>query len=158
MARVGVLYLAAYFTFMAVNHGMALHRVEEAAQAQGLSLTKAAALPQPFHPFEWLALVETPEFVGQGVVHLFHSEPLTFDRIPRVERDGLVQRLENLPPVRTFLWFARFPVVTIRRENGRQVVEYQDLRFSQRPLGRPLFRLRLFINARGEVEDILFGR
>ncbi len=157
-ARVGVFYLAAYFTVLAVAHGVALERVKAAAQAEGLSLTKVAALPQPLHPFEWLALVETQEFVGQGVVHLFRSEPLTFERIPRGEQNGLVRDLETLPPVRTFLWFARFPVVTIQQENGRQVVEYRDLRFSQRPLRRPLFRLRLFINGRGEVEEILFGR
>ena len=157
-ARLGVLYLAAYFAFMAVNHSVVLHRVEAAARAEGLSPVEAAALPQPFRPFEWLALVETPEVIGRGVVRLLTSEPLTFERIPRAPRNGLVQRVENLPAVRTYLWFARFPVVTIRQENGRQIVEYQDLHFPDRPRGRPLFRLRVFVNGQGEVEEVSFGR
>ena len=153
-ARLGVLYLAGYFIFMAVNHGVALQRVEDAARAQQLPVVRAAALPQPFNPFEWLALVQTPEEIGRGVVRLLSAEPLTFERLPRGERNGLAREIATLPPVRTFLWFARFPVATIRQENGRHVVEYQDLRFPQ----RFLFRLRVFVNGRGEVEEILFRR
>ncbi len=158
VARLGVVYLIAYFTLLAVNHGVALQRVETAAHAQGLSPLKMAALPQPARPFEWLALVETPEVIGRGVVRPWSSGSLTFERIPRGERNGLVHEVERLPSVRTFLWFARFPVVTIRQENGRQVVEYQDLRFSDTPRGRSLFRLRVFVNRRGDVEQVLFGR
>lgn len=155
-ARLGVIYLAAYFIFMAVNHGVAFQRVEQAARAQGLAPVEAAALPEPFNPFQWLALVETPEMTGRGVVRLWSSEPLTFERIPRGDRNGLIREIETLAPVRTYLWFARFPVVTIRQENGRQIVEYQDLRFPARSRGR--FRLQIFVNPGGEVEKILFDR
>ena len=153
-ARVGVVYLAAYFAFTAVSHHVALGRVHEAARTQGLRVVKAAALPQPLSPLEWLALVETPDVVGRGVVRLPGKVPLILEQIPRADPDGVAREIERLPEVRTFLWFARFPVMNVRREDGRQIVEYQDLRFDR----RALFRLRVILNGQGQVERILFGR
>jgi hypothetical protein len=49
-----------------------------------------------------------------------------------VDVEEAVARVRELPPVRTYLWFARFPVVGVRESGDQRVVEFRDLRFTSR--------------------------
>src|SRR3972149_8435619 len=52
--------------------------------------------------------------------------------------------------VKTYLWFAKFPVVTVKEEGNGYLVEYFDLRFNSLPPRRP-FLLKLFVDKKGDL-------
>jgi hypothetical protein len=54
---------------------------------------------------------------------------LRLERVARGPESALVERVRALGPVQTYLWFARFPVVSLREIGDQQVVEFRDLRF-----------------------------
>jgi hypothetical protein len=54
-----------------------------------------------------------------------------------------VKALEGLPDVRTYLWFARFPVVQTSRVGTGTVVSFSDLRFGELPGRRRPFVLKV---------------
>jgi hypothetical protein len=62
-----------------------------------------------------------------------------------------VTRANQLPAVETYLWFARFPVVTVREAGGMHVVEYTDLRFQSSVRRRPTFVFRVLFDAQGKA-------
>jgi len=53
-----------------------------------------------------------------------------------------VRALKDLPDVRTYLWFARFPTVFVSTVEGKTVVTFSDLRFGGATTRRP-FILRV---------------
>jgi hypothetical protein len=56
------------------------------------------------------------------------------DRVPRrpdsIALQDTISQVGELPPVRTYLWFARFPVAGVRESGDHRVVEFRDLRFT----------------------------
>ena len=60
-----------------------------------------------------------------------------------------VERADALPATQTYLWFARFPVVSYREEAGRHIIEYIDLRF-QSSYRRNPFVFRVVLNSAGD--------
>jgi hypothetical protein len=63
-----------------------------------------------------------------------------------------VQAARQQPEVQTYLWFARFPRVTYREDQGRPIVEYQDIQFFQPMRANPIpFTLRVLFDAKGKV-------
>ncbi len=132
VARLGCAYLAVYLAVTATAHDLALAATERAAARAGVAVTRVAALPQPPSPLRWLGLAETPDGYAVGAVDLGAREPVRLDPVPRGPQSALVEHVRALAPVRTYLWFARFPVVSLREIGDLQVVEFRDLRFSNR--------------------------
>jgi len=155
-ARLGCLWLAAYLAFMGASHALAVSAVRAEAAAAGLEPRAVAALPRPLRPWERLGLVVTDDGYARGTLRLLAREPLRLERLPRGPETDLVRRVEGLPPVRTYLWFARFPVVSLREDGDRRVVEFRDLRFSDRLRGRDPFVLRVVVDASGGVREVRF--
>lgn len=154
-ARLGCVWIAAYLAFMGVSHGLAVSTLRTAAQAAGLDPREVAALPRPLRPFEWLGLVVTDGGYARGTIGLLDREPLRLERLPRGPETDLVRRVEALPPVRTYLWFARFPVVTLLEDGDRRIVEFRDLRFTDRLRGRDPFVLRVVVDSQGAVREVI---
>jgi inner membrane protein len=137
VARVGCAFLVAYLAVAAIAHGAALAQVREAAARSDLVVRRAAALPQPPSPRRWLGLVETADGYAVGRVDLLGAGPVALERVPMGlpgagSQAMLVERVRALAPVRTYLWFARFPVVSLQEIGDNQVVEFRDLRFTSR--------------------------
>jgi hypothetical protein len=63
--------------------------------------------------------------------------------------------LENVPDVRTYLWFARFPAVYVSTAEGKTVVTFFDLRFGGVTAPRP-FLLKV-IESPGSSPQALWG-
>ncbi|HSL91439.1 MAG TPA: metal-dependent hydrolase [Candidatus Limnocylindrales bacterium] len=111
--------------------------------ATGLSaFANRKSFPLPAGPFAWNG------FVDDGATYLrAEVDPLDgaieWKERARKGRDMPEARaLENLPDVRTYLWFARFPTVYVSTVEGKTVVTFFDLRFGG-VTGRSPFVLRV---------------
>lgn len=156
IGRVALGIVAGYLGLMAVNHLAAVSTLDRIARAQGIVPRRVEALPEPFTPFRWRGFVEDGDTYWQGIVALERGEA-NLVAISKGPRNGPVARAEEVEAVKTFLWFARFPVVTLREEGLRQVVEYQDLRFAHSFRRRPAFLLRVILGPGGVVEQVLLN-
>jgi len=68
----------------------------------------------------------------------------------KVDGSDIVKMVENLDIVKTYLWFAKFPVVSVREEGSGYLIEYFDLRFNSLPPRRP-FLLKLVVDKKGSL-------
>lgn len=165
-AAIGLALLAAYVGFQGLLYGRALAVAEAYAAGQALRDVKVEAIPQPFSPFHWLAVVIGPDDYRLSYVSL------TRERIPEPPPAGAYwfQRiLAAYYPVRDALWtkvprfgapetataaeqawysealapyrrFALLPAVyRVDRRSARLCVWFQDLRFAL-PGRTPPFR------------------
>lgn len=162
--RVGVVLLLGYFALCASSHSLAVKRVEAFARQARLEVRNLAALPAPLSPFRWSGLILTPAGVYQAQFSLLGGHGEEFEFVSSAPPNRYLEIAERLPSVKTFRWFARFPVVSYRsRQAGRaqlHIVEYTDLRFrTPRGGGRwrsTAFTFRVTLNAAGEVLSAAF--
>jgi membrane-bound metal-dependent hydrolase YbcI (DUF457 family) len=127
--RVGVAGLAVYLGLCSLAHQQALGHVEAFARSLGATVERQAALPAPPSLRWWSGMVETPEGIYRVAIHLFDPSPPTYRFFPNAARSFYLEKAGEFPDTQTFLWFARFPWVTYREENGFHIVEYTDLQF-----------------------------
>jgi inner membrane protein len=151
LARVSVVFAALYITLCAYNHSWALSLAKSYARQKGLVTEAIASLPQPLSPFNWGNFILTEKKVYKGLVNLIAKEDtsteggnyisrflaryqsvsrLQYREWERFDNSPWVEKAMGLEGVRTFSWFARFPVVRDRGiVNGNRRVEFYDLRF-----------------------------
>ncbi len=151
LARVSVVLAALYVALCAYNHSWALSLAKSYAVQKGLVTEKLASLPQPLSPFNWGNYILTEERIYQGFVNLIGAEDkstggknflsrflhsyqpisqLQYQEWGRFDNSPWVEKALRLEAVKTFYWFARFPVARDRGiVNGNHRVEFFDLRF-----------------------------
>jgi inner membrane protein len=154
VGRTALGVVAGYLVFMAVNQVAALDVLERIARSQGIVPRRIEVLPEPFHPLRWRGFVEDHDVYWHGIVALERGRA-DLSPIPKGPTNGPAARAAEADAVKTFLWFSRFPVVTVREEGPRQVVEYRDLRFAKSLFGRA-FLLRVVLGPDGGVEGVSF--
>ena len=152
--RAGVYALAAYLGLSATAHQVALHRVEKFAATQELTVERMGALPMPPSPAYWSGLIRTPDGVWQSWFSLLERQPPAFRFFGDSPPNGYTEAVKQLPEVRTYLWFARFPVVRYSQRGDRNVVELTDRRFvAWRSRRTSAFTFRVTIDSAGRVLD-----
>jgi len=151
LARASVVLAALYIAFCAYNHSWALSLAKSYARQKGMVTEAVASLPQPLSPFNWGNFILTEKKVYEGLVNLIAKEErsteggsffsrflaryqpvsrLHYREWDRFDNSPWVEKAMGLEGVRTFSWFARFPVVRDRGiVNGNRRVEFFDLRF-----------------------------
>ena len=158
-ARVGHLalgWLAVYVVALVMSHAAAIGHLQEAAAARGITPLRVSALPRPLNPFGWAGFVEDETRYWQGRVSALGG-PIALEPAPKPSAVAAAAAAAQSPEVQIYLWFARFPTLIKHVENGRQVLDYTDLRFSHALLGRrPFGRLRVILSPEGAVERVLF--
>jgi len=151
--RAGLLAMVGYGLLCAAAHRMALRRVEAFAAEHRLAVEHLGALPAPPALTRWSGLIRTPTGVYVARLNLFDRTAPRFrfaaDSSPNTYTDAARQ----LPAVKTYLWFARFPVVRYSERDGHRIVEFTDLRFSR---GNPDdtragFTFRVALDSSGRV-------
>jgi inner membrane protein len=173
LARFSLTFAAVYISMCAANHFWALSLARTHADRQQLKAESIAALPQPLSPFHWANFIVTSTKIHRGLVNLIGTQ----QRIPppdgnlvsrvwaryqpaqsfnyrpweRYEDSDWVKRALNLDGVKTFLWFARFPVIRYEEssDEGHRVTLF-DLRFAALK-GRKPFMYEVLFNSEGEV-------
>jgi len=150
--RAGVAARLVYLGLCAMAHESALARVDAFARSLGATVERRAALPAPPSLRWWSGLVETPTGIYRIAIHLFDASPPTYRFFPHAKKNFYLEKAEAFPDAQTFLWFARFPWVTYREENGFHIVEYTDLQFLgvRRDRNFP-WTFRVFLDPKGQV-------
>ncbi len=152
MARISVLLAGLYIALCAYNHSWALSLAKGYSDEKGLVAEAEASVPQPLSPFRWGNFILTEEKIYQGFVNLvaknekvplsgrnflgrFFSryQPISglqYRNTERYDNSPWVERALKLDGVKTFYWFARFPVARYTvGSNESHRVEFYDLRF-----------------------------
>ena len=150
--RIGVAALALYLGLCAIAHQAALARVREFARQSGAVVQRLAALPAPPSFLSWSGLVETPEGIYRIPIDLSDTNVAVHRFFAQAERNRYLETAAGLDDVKIFLWFARFPWVSYRQNNGLHIVEYRDIQFYSpfRNDNSP-FTLRLLFDDQGRL-------
>ncbi len=127
------------------------------AEAAGEARRDAAAagVPFPAGPFAWSGFVDDGATYLRADVDPLEDRLVWKERVGKGARVPQVQSLRGLPDVRTYLWFARFPVVTVSALPGRTVLAFSDLRFGGVPTRGPF--LLTVTEAPGRSPSIRWG-
>ncbi len=175
-ARVSLGLLTLYISLCAYNHFGALSLVNAFAREKGLKAEVTAALPQPLSPFHWANYVMTDDKIYEGLVNLagtrrgkpgpdagfieqtmarYRPVPeLQYREWVKFEESPWIAKALELEGVRTFLWFARFPIARYRGiVDGAHTVLLYDLRFGN-TAGRRPFQYVVKFDKEGKL---LFG-
>lgn len=155
--RGGVYALLAYLLLCAAAHRAALQRVEQFAAARRLRVEKLGALPLPPSAAHWAGLIRTTEGVYETQINLWSGPgsdaPREYQFYADAMPNGYVAAARQLPKVKVYLWFARFPVFRVFERGGRSVVEISDLRFFGRRRRPPPFTFEVTFDAGGRVAE-----
>lgn len=158
--RVSLLIATLYIGLCALNHSRALSLVKNFVWEKGLTPIAIASLPQPFSPFNWGNYILTEEKIYQGFVNLVASQDsntdssknflsrfaasykpisqLQYKQWQRFDNSPWVEKALKLEEVKTFLWFARFPIARYKGViAGNHRVEFFDLRFGETEIASP---------------------
>lgn len=152
MARISVLLAGSYIALCAYNHAWSLSLAQDHVRQRGLLVEDVASLPQPLSPFRWGHYILTEKQIYRGFVRLIGADEkdptqggtsltrflaqyqpisrLQYKELDRFDNSIWVERALRLEGVKTFYWFARFPVARDNGVvNGNHRVEFFDLRF-----------------------------
>ena len=157
IGRVALGTVMLYLVIAWFNHAAAVTRLDQALRSGGITPRRVDALPWPLNPFRWQGFAEDGDRYWSGDIRLRQGS-IALTSIAKGPENGLVARAREHKDVRTFLWFARFPVVDFRQDDGHSVVEYRDLRFAHSLRRSSPFVLRVILSPSGEVERVLFSR
>ncbi len=150
--RVGVYAVLAYLLACGTAHRAAIERVRGFATGNHIAIENLGALPLPPSLLSWSGAIRTSGGVYQSRFDLRDAKPPAFHLIPDSANNPYVEEAMALPDVRTYLWFARFPVIRASQQDGRNIVEFSDLRFFGRRNEGPLpFTFRVVLDSHGAL-------
>jgi inner membrane protein len=155
LSSLGAIVLTAYIALCAVLHARALaiwKRMDSPPAG-----AKVGVLPQLLSPFRWLGITERENEIHVAFFDIgpfakgdlsprpptrlrevlpslsaFYPPPARarIQRYEKPRRSPALDAAQEIPEVRIYLDFARFPLATVRGEpDGTTTVSYQDLRF-----------------------------
>lgn len=128
--RAGFAVCCAYIIACGFAHHAAMARVRAFAAGKHIAAEKIAAVPLPVSLLDWNGLILTDEGVYQSQFSLRSPATPEFGFFADSQQNRYTREAAQLEPVRTFLWFARFPVMHFSSIGSSNLVEYRDLRFS----------------------------
>lgn len=119
LARLSLTLLVFYILFRFHSHFLADWYNRQFIQAHNLVTTNYASLPTHRSPFHWNNIIETDEWIYKAGFNIFHQQNLDdlykcwpkYSHCGTDEKSTWIQRALELPEVKTYLWFARFPVM-----------------------------------------------
>ncbi len=157
MGRIALILLGGYVLVAALGHQIALARVHDRVEREGLAATNLAVFPRPFSPLRWSGVVATEDAAYQTFFSLQDGQDRPFRVYQSPGDSSFLRQAKQVEVVALFLDFARFPVVTVRQETDGPVVEYFDLQFG-RIEGRRPFLLEVAFDQNGKLRSAGFVR
>lgn len=143
-----VVYLVTAF----INQGMASAKGNKIAREMGIEIVRYGVFPLPLSPFRWSVIVEDRWRYYQMNLDILKGNRsiMVFEKGPW--DNGLIKKAGDMEIVKTYLWFARFPMVTLKEIKGGYLLEYYDLRFNLLPPRKP-FLLRVVLGEDGSFKE-----
>jgi membrane-bound metal-dependent hydrolase YbcI (DUF457 family) len=148
--RYGTYLMVLYILSCGVAHHVALARVEQYASANHISVERIAAIPLPPSLLDWGGAIRSNDGVYSSRFDLRQTDSPSFSFRPDSPPDSFIALAVQLPEVRLYWGFARFPVIRTSMEDGRHVVDFFDQRFISRREPQP-FTYRVVFDDDGEV-------
>ena len=147
------LYAAiAYLLACGIAHHAAMRRVEDFAAANHIAVVRIGALPVPPSLLQWGDAIRTPDGVYAARFDLRDSSPPVFHFSPDSSPDVFTARALELPEVRLYWTFARFPLIQSLTEGSDHIVEFGENRFvSRRRQGPQPFTYGVVFDSSGNV-------
>lgn len=159
IAIFGLAFFALFDCGRAALHARAVAQLESRLYGD-VPPIRAAALPEPFSPFHWTGIVETPRdyrVIDVDPLHQVDFENArTWYKLPA---SASLENAKRTAPFRYFSYFARFPLWSVdpiaidRGEQGTRV-ELTDLRFGIPGAGS--FHCIALENSRDQVLESIF--
>jgi len=142
--------IIAYLGFTYIERSSIIEKVKADNNKLGIKSTRVEAIPLPLSPFRWSVFTEDDVRYYQTNVDALNGRSTTEVFNKKVDGSDIVKMVENLDIVKTYLWFAKFPIVSVREEGSGYLIEYFDLRFNSLPPRRP-FLLKLVVDKKGSL-------
>jgi membrane-bound metal-dependent hydrolase YbcI (DUF457 family) len=130
--RAGTYAMVAYILACGAAHHAALKRVEDFAAANHIAVERMGALPLPPSLLDWGGVIRAADGVYASRFDLRDSSVPAFHFTADSPPDIFTMRAMQLPEVRLYWKFARFPVIRSSTEDDRTIVEFFDQRFISR--------------------------
>jgi membrane-bound metal-dependent hydrolase YbcI (DUF457 family) len=137
--------LASYAGWRASLHNRAVALLESSTFHRAVP-EAVEAFPEAYSPLTWRGVVSTARTFEVVAVPLAPGD--TFDpdlsrTFYKPEESEPLKRARELPDVRWWLAFARFPLATVEPTEDGTRIEFRDLRFerSAEPWGQPVLRV-----------------
>jgi inner membrane protein len=157
LARASFAWLGVYLAALAMSHTLAIGHLTQAARDRGIEPLRVSALPAPLNPLRWDGFVEDRIYYWRGPVSALGGS-VVLEATAKPDADRTVALAAQSREVQVYLWFARFPALNERVEDGRRILDYRDLRFAYPLRSRDTFgRLRVILSRDGVVERVLFN-
>lgn len=150
--RTGFYVACAYIIVCGFAHHAALSRVRAFASGHHIAVEKIGAMPLPPSLLDWNGLILTRDGVYQSDFSLRHSAAPSFRFVADSPPNRFTREAAQLEPVRTYLWFARFPVMRFMTASNQNFVEYADPRFFEGASRRPMpFTFAVAFDSHGKM-------
>jgi len=151
--QAGTCFAIAYLFFCAVAHHRAMLKVRAFADDHHIEVERMGALPIPPSLLDWSDDIRSPDGIFVSQLDLREKNPPVFYFIPDSPPDVYTLHAFEMPEVRLYWQFARFPVIrSFEDDDGNHVVELGENRSSARgPRGPQPFTYRVVFDDAGKV-------
>lgn len=150
LAIISLASMALYLGFSYIEKGISIDKVKAENNKNHINGSRIEALPLPLSPFKWAVYTEDAEkFYQTNMDNLSGNSTMEIFQ-KKTNGNGITDKVEGLDIVQTYLWFARFPVKSVKQEDGGYLVEYYDIRFNVLPNRKP-FLLKLSVDKKGSL-------
>jgi membrane-bound metal-dependent hydrolase YbcI (DUF457 family) len=143
---------AVYICLCAFAHHSALQRVRDFAQENHVDVLRIGALPVPPSLLDWGDVIRTNDGVYQARFDLRDAQHPSFYFIPDSAANPFIKRARELPEVKLYWEFARFPTIHYVDEGDYHIVDFSEHRFTNGGRRTPQpFSYRLVFDDAGAV-------
>lgn len=143
--------IAIYLGFAYMEKAISIDKVRTENNKHNITGTRIEAIPLPLSPFRWSVYTEDRERFHQTNMDNLSGNSTVDVFQKKINGNDITDKIEALDIVQTYLWFARFPIESVKQEDGGYLVEYFDIRFNSLPHRKP-FLLRLFLDKNGSLK------
>jgi membrane-bound metal-dependent hydrolase YbcI (DUF457 family) len=141
-----------YLFACSVAHHEAILRAKAFADQNHIEIARIGALPIPPSWLDWGDAIRSPDGIYESQFDLRAAGPTVFNFIPDSPPNEFIARAFQLPSVRLYWTFARFPSIISFVEDGHPVVELGENRFQDgRRRGPQPFTYRVVFDEAGNV-------
>ncbi len=151
-SQAGAFAALVYLFACSVAHHEAILRAKAFADQNHIEITRIGALPIPPSWLDWGDAIRSPEGIFESQFDLRAAGPAVFNYIPDSPPNEYIARAFELPNVRLYWTFARFPSIHSFIDDGHPVVELGENRFQDgRRRGPQPFTYRVVFDHAGNV-------